>query len=149
MELGEYQTTTRQVLDSCTFEAVKRLVLVLQNLPSSVRSVAIEIFPWQSREGGFSIRANLEGPDLHVLNRAIKPWAVLFDVRHTSRGLDPPVPMLDPFDESFDADHAIVDCAVEWIKAVWEEAKKSSPLIPVSIVGHGGAGTTTPFTLQR
>lgn len=82
--------------------AANRLSQIIKHLPAKTCSIDVNVFPDQDGEGTFTIRVGLDGPDLYVLNKAIDEWADLFDVRHTSTGLEPPVPLVEPGAEGFE-----------------------------------------------
>jgi hypothetical protein len=67
------------------------------------------IFPDQDGEGTFGVRVSLTGPDLYVLNKAIEEFADIIDVKHTPTGLEPNVPLMDPFDSNFEVNDALSD----------------------------------------
>ena len=72
MREAEYRTLLVTELSSHTETAASRVGQVLQNLPPKARSLTFEIFPDQDGEGTFSVNAVLDGPDLYVLNKAIR-----------------------------------------------------------------------------
>ncbi|MCH8045674.1 MAG: hypothetical protein IID44_18340 [Planctomycetes bacterium] len=148
MDELEYRTILSQVLSAHLEPAVRQLTGVLRNLPAKTRGIDIEVFPDQDGEGTFSVRVGLDGPDLYVLNKAIDEWADLFCVRHTEKGLEPPVPLMEPGAESFEVNDIVVDCAAEWVQAVWQALGDPQPTVPVTVVGHDDYGTVTPLILK-
>jgi hypothetical protein len=143
----EYRSILQGVLADHTEFAATQLGSILDHLPQMTRAIEIEVFPDQDGEGTFSVRVGLDGPDLYVLNKAIGEWAELFSVRHTEHGLEPSVPLMDPFEESFQVNDAVVDCAAEWLQGVWRALGDPNVEVPITVVGHDDYGTITPLTL--
>ena len=106
---SEYKIELRTVLDNYSAQTIELLNETLKAIPEKVQEVEITIFPDQDGEGTFSIRTLLSGPDLYVLNKAIEKTAELFNVKHTPNGLEPSVPLMDPFDEEFDVNNVLCD----------------------------------------
>lgn len=148
MTRKEFEASLRAVLDAQLSHAIRQVQLTLGSIPATARELIIEILPAQDGDGQFDVRATLSGPDLYVLNRAIHGSALIFGVRHTATGFDPPVPMVDPDDVDFDGNDAIVDVTAEWLRAVWREVGASTDGIPVLVAGHDDHGTTTPLRLR-
>ena len=91
---------------------------------------------------------SLDGPDLYVLNRAVRQHAELFETRMTENGLEPPLPLLDPFNEKFSVHDALTDCAAEWISGVWKQLDTFGLTIPVFVCSHDEYGTNLPIQLN-
>jgi hypothetical protein len=149
MDEAEYRTLLAAELALHTTDAASRVRHIIENLPAKARSLAFEIIPDQDGEGTFSVQATLDGPDLYVLNKAIRPYAEVFGVRHTSEGIEPPVPYLDPFDVDFEVNEVLVDTVARWMQSVWQVASAPASMVPVSVTGHDGYGSITPLTLYR
>lgn len=147
MDEAEYRAALTAELDLHTIDAASRVQAVVQQLPAKARALTFEIIPDQDGEGTFTVMAALDGPDLFVLNKSIREHARILEVKHTADGLDPPVPLLDPFAE-FDVNCVLVDVVAVWMQAVWKAAAPSSA-IPVNVIGHEGYGTVTPVNLHR
>lgn len=148
MEEKEYSIALRNVLDENSTIVLKKLNTVLKSIPEKTKSIEIVVFPDQDGEGTFDIRLTLTGPDLYVLNKAIQDSADLFDVIHTSEGLKPSVPLMDPFDSSFEVNNVLADVVAEWIQSIWNQSDKDHIEIPVYIVAEDDYGMNLPFKLN-
>lgn len=147
MNEHEYRKALSVILEDHTASARIKLAEVLKNLPRQARSIQIVVSPEQGGEGAFSVHVTLDGPDLYVLNKAIRGWAELFTVRHASYGLDPPVPLMDAFGETFEVNDAVVDVAAGWVQRIWQTLEDLHPRLPATVTGHDEYGTVTPITL--
>ncbi len=148
MEENEYKIELRKVLDENSANAIKRLNSTLKIIPEKSKSIELMIFPDQDGEGTFGVRISLTGPDLYVLNKAIEDYANIIDVKHTSNGLEPNVPMMDPFDSNFEVNDALSDIVGEWLKSIWNQAEARNINLPVTIVADEGYGTILPIKLN-
>jgi len=108
----------------------------------------LEIFTSQDGDGFFSIRANLEGPDLYVLNKAIDKVADIFDPKYVDGEITPYIPTVDPFDIEYEANDVVVDSAAKWLSKLWGNLDVEKISIPTFIIGHDEYGTTTPIQLK-
>ena len=145
---SEYKIELRTVLDNYSAQTIELLNETLKAIPEKVQEVEITIFPDQDGEGTFSIRTLLSGPDLYVLNKAIEKTAELFNVKHTPNGLEPSVPLMDPFDEEFDVNNVLCDTAAKWLEELWVKVEKKGLEIPVSIVAEEYYGDLLPMKLK-
>jgi hypothetical protein len=136
------------VLAGYTEQAADRLGKALALVPPKTRSVEIVIFIDQDGEGFLEVRVSLDGPDLFILNKAIESHAELFETRMTDDGLEPPLPLMDPDDETFSVHDALTDRAASWILAVWQKTERANFHLPVTVVSHDGDGTLPPFKLN-
>ena len=148
MTESEFTSALRAVLDSHSVRVTSTMRQLLAALPAKAQSLNFEVFPSQDGEGDFSIRANLDGPDLYVLNKAINEYADLFVVRWTETGVDPPVPIVASTTTEFEVNDVVVDCAASWLRDVWESLGDVECSIPIRIVGHDDYGTSTPIDLH-
>ena len=105
----EYKTKLRKILEENSETAIGKLELVFQELPQKSKRADLIIFPDQDGEGTFTVRVSISGPDLFVLNKAIEANACLIEVQHTPNGLEPNVPLMDPFNCSFEVNDALAD----------------------------------------
>jgi len=149
MDEKTYRYQLSSDLQLHTAEAARRIRHVLKNLPPRTRSVELIVFPTQDGDGTFSIRASLEGPDLYVLNKAIKEFADIFDVIYTEGGVEPEVPLVNPFDTGFQVNDAIADCAAQWLQQVWRTLEDVKPSIPITILADSDCATLTPIVLYQ
>ncbi|CAB3642324.1 DUF6389 family protein [Achromobacter pestifer] len=147
MNLQEYQVALRRVLDGHSVKAQESLTALIKALPEKAREIRVGIFPDQDGEGTFSVVISLEGPDLYVLNKAVDAHRTLFDVRHTSTGVSPAVPMFGAASAGFVVQDAIVDTAADWVEALWESVGRGQSPLPGLIYGDDDAGTTMPRAL--
>ncbi len=148
MQEDQYISELIEVLQAQSEKASTCMKRVLERVPEKAQMLNFEIFPDQDGEGAFSVHANVDGPDLFVLNKQIESVASIFDVVHTPTGFEPSVPMLDPFETEFDYENVVVDCVAHWVKQLWGDQDNRNIFIPVAIVGHEGAGNATPIYLQ-
>ena len=148
MEENEYKIELRKVLDENSAVAVKKLNSTLQTLPDKSQGIELMIFPDQDGEGAFGVRVSLSGPDLYVLNKAIEDSADIIDVKHTANGLEPNVPMMDPFDLTFEVNDALSDVVGEWLKSIWNQTEVGNINLPVTILADEGYGTSLPIKLN-
>lgn len=127
--------------------AMGMITSLLKIIPETAERLNFEIFPNQDGDGFFSIRANVDGPNLSTINRAVAPHAGIFDPTYTETGIVPYIPLIDPFSSEFMANDVIVDCSARWLNKIWESIDEKSVSIPVLIIGHDGYGTITPVKL--
>ena len=149
MNVDEYTLAVRSVLDGHTPSAVANLTTTLGCIPVKASRVIIKIFIDQDGEGFLGVRINLEGPDLYVLNKAIRPSAELFSTKMIDGQLQPGLPLMEPHGESFSVHDALSDVAAQWIQEVWNLANHSDFSLPVFIETHDGYGTFTPLSLNH
>tara|TARA_R110000764_G_scaffold13183_1_gene38068 strand:+ start:3317 stop:3763 length:447 start_codon:yes stop_codon:yes gene_type:complete len=145
---NQYRIELKKVLDAHKSNAEKRLDMIFKSLPENTKSIELMIFPDQDGEGTFSVRVSLSGPDLYVLNKAIEDTADIFNVKHTSQGLEPNVPMMDPFNSSFDINDVLVDVVGNWVKSIWDIISTENIKLPVTILADEGYGTKLPIKLK-
>ncbi|WP_414933024.1 DUF6389 family protein [Vibrio europaeus] len=124
------------------------LKVLIANIPENTHEIHIEVFASQDGDGMFSVYVSLDGPDLHVLNKAIERYASLFEPKYVGSNIKPYIPTVDPFDVDFEVNDVVVDCVANWIKSIWEKPKVLASNIPVIVVGHDGFGTVTPLELR-
>ncbi len=148
MEENEYRIELRKVLDENSVNAIQRLNTTFQALPDKVKSIELMIFPDQEGEGTFGVRVSLTGPDLYGLNKAIEEFADIIDVKHTSTGLEPNVPMMDPFDSSFEVNDTLSDVVGDWLESIWNQIDTRNVNLPVTIVADEGYGMNLPIKLK-
>jgi hypothetical protein len=135
-------------LEKNSVSALDAMKAVIGSIPEKAKQLNFEIFPDQDGDGFFSIRANLEGSDLYVLNKAIDDVADIFDPKYINGEIVPYIPTVDPFDVDYEVNNVVVDCAAKWISALWETLDNSNVHIPVFVVGHDDYGTITPLKLK-
>ena len=148
MKKIEYRKKLRRVLDENSGSAIKVLNSTFKIIPKMAQSIELKIFPDQDGEGTFGVRISLTGPDLYVLNQAIKDFAEIINVKHTPTGLVPQVPLMDPFDSEFEVNDVLVDTVSEWLEVVWKESENSTITIPVTIYADEDYGTVLPIKLN-
>ena len=148
MEENEYKIELRKVLDENSSNAVKNLNKTIQSLPEKTKSIDLMIFPDQDGEGTFGVRVSLSGPDLYVLNKAIEESADLINVIHTSEGLKPNVPHMDPFDSDFEVNDVLSDLVGDWLKSIWNQADTDNISVPVTIIADEDYGMNLPIELN-
>lgn len=148
MTAAEYKTEVRSILDAHTSEARSQLAKLPGLLPNTTKSIDLMISIDQDGEGFLTVRISLDGPDLHVVNKQIEDCAVLFDTVMGSEGLEPPLPLMDPFDEEFSVHDELADCAADWLVDVMQEVDCKSFGVPFTIVTEEGYGSRTPIKLS-
>ena len=148
MTRDDYIRQVEAVLDAHAEDAAARLRAALRQVPSTAGAITIGIFVDQGGEGLLDVVVGLDGPDLHVLQRAIVAHATLFDTRLTAAGLAPPLPLMDPADAGFEVADALTDCATRWIATLWARVRPHGCALPVSVVSHDGHGRIPPLRLQ-
>jgi hypothetical protein len=148
MTRSEFSGALRSILAAHSEQAALQIRRTLDLVPADARALDFEVITSQDADGEFTVQASLHGPNLYVLNKAIRGVATIFTVRHTATGFAPPVPMVDAESVDFGVNDAIVDTVAEWLDAVWRAVGAKDPGIPVRIVGHDDFGTTTPRQLR-
>jgi len=148
MEENEYKIELRKVLDENSSSALINLNTIMQSLPEKTKSIELMIFPDQDGEGTFGVRVSLSGPDLFVLNKAIEDSADIISIIHTPEGLKPNVPLMDPFDSSFEVNNVLSDVVGDWLKSVWDKANNEKLNLPVTIVADEDYGMDLPMKLN-
>ncbi|MDW3194668.1 MAG: DUF6389 family protein [Cytophagales bacterium] len=148
MNEEEYRKALLEVLIGLEQQVIDQLKLAIQRLPEKTRGIELMIFPDQDGEGTFSLRVVLEGPDSFVLNKAISDYADLISVRHTSGGLVPEVPLMDPFDVEFEVNDVLSDVIGDWLSKVWENVDNTALKLPVTIVADEEYGHDLPMQLN-
>lgn len=148
MEESEYKIELRKVLDENSSSALVNLNNTLQSLPEKTKSVELMIFPDQDGEGTFGVRVSLSGPDLYVLNKAIEDSADLINVIRSPEGLKPNVPLIDPFDSSFEVNIVLYEVVGDWLKTLWKKANNENINFPVTIIADDDYGMDLPIKLN-
>jgi len=144
----EYKIELLKILNENSESIIIKLNKVLKIIPKNTQEIELQIFPDQDGEGTFSIQFSLLGKDLYVLNKSIKEYATIFDVIHTPSGLNPNVPLMDPFDTEFEVNDVLVDIVAEWIEKIWKSVNTNEIKLPIIIVADEGYGKKTPKKLQ-
>ena len=148
MNEGEYKIALREVLDLHSQAAIDSLNKVLEALPEKTKEIDLMIFPDQDGEGTFSVDVSLSGSDLYVLNKAIEDYSSLLKVVYSPSGLEPNVPLMDPFDSEFEVNDALCDAVAVWLVEVWAKSKMQHISLPVTIVSDDSYGITLPKRLN-
>ena len=134
----------REVLNSHSAMVIDLINSTLVSLPQKTEEIELVISPDQDGEGTFSVNISLSGPDLYVLNKSIEKTAELFNVRHTPDGLEPPVPLMDPFEEEFEVNDTLCHTVFEWLEELWIRVKKENVNLPVTVTAEEYYGTMLP-----
>ena len=148
MKETEYKLELRRVLDENSKMTLANLNATLRAIPKAAESIELMIFPDQDGEGTFSVNVSLTGPDLYVLNNSIKETAELISVIHTPNGLQPNVPLMDPFDSEFEVNDALCDTVGEWLETIWINSDKHLTNLEVTIVADEDYGQSLPIKLN-
>jgi hypothetical protein len=147
MNRAEYCQAVVHVLEAHTAATAERLAAALALAPPAAQQMTIDIFVDQDGEGFLDVRVGLDGPDLHVLNRAIAPHAHLFATRMTEEGLSPRLPLMPSRLKRFSVHDALTDCAADWLRSVWRRVDRSVCRIPLVVQSPDGYGDAVPFEL--
>ena len=145
----EYQQAIRTVLARSTEKAKGRIEAISPKIPPSAKQALVTVYIDQDGEGLLDIRMQLDGPDLYVLNKAIKECASIFETRFTDGGLSSGLPLMEPDTYEFSVHHTLADCAVTWIVSLWEGIDHTLFTIPVLIDVHDDYGTLAPVALKK
>jgi hypothetical protein len=146
MQQHEYIKAVQGVLEQHTQRAIMQLRQALDSLPGTASAITIDVMVDQGTEGFLTVRVGVEGPDLHVLNKAIAPYASLFDTVMTETGLSPDLPLMEG--NEFNVGDVLTDCATNWVREVWQQASHTANGLPVSIVSSEGYGQFLPLSLR-
>ena len=136
MDDDAYRELIADALSQKLDEFHERLRQVAERLPESTREIHIYAFVDQGGEGFITVRASLDGPDLHPLNQSIEDVAELFDqfVPHPDR-------------EVYQGDF-IVDTVIRFLEDRIDRPILGSVSIPVSLLNPEGYGTVAPVKLN-
>jgi hypothetical protein len=148
MTVDEYSQEVESVLQGHTQAAASRFSAALKLIPPEAEELVINIHVDQGGEGFLGIRLNLVGQNLYVLNKAIEAYAQLFDTKMTDAGLEPPLPLMDPFEEEFSVNDVLTDLAVTWIRGIWKKVDRNGFELPVTVVSAEGYGSEAPTKLK-
>jgi len=146
MQQHEYIQVVSSVLARHTEQAVMQLKRGLDALPGKARAVTIDVMVDQGTEGFLTVRLGVDGPDLYVLNKAIAPYASLFDTVMTETGLSPDLPLMEGTE--FDVGDVLTDCAANWLREVWQQAGHAANGLPVAVISPEGYGQSLPLLLR-
>lgn len=147
-----YADCLREQLAAHEESALGKLHKAIDVLPLKVESLDVGVHLSQDEDGSFTVRVHANGPDLYVLNKAIDPWAVLFDGRaHGFQDMPANVPGFDPCDLPFDVAGTIATECVAWLRGLWERASLPGFELPVTVFVENGwtEELTAPITLQE
>lgn len=117
-----YRTRLTAVMDDWLEDAADRLACALGALPVKAESVDIGVHLDQDGGGHVSVMVHVQGPDVHVLNKAVEDHRELFVVRSTPDGLVPPVPLVNDFEIDFPTNRIAAEVAGIWAMKVWMRA---------------------------
>jgi hypothetical protein len=145
----EFKTEFDAALVRHSDAARAKILHLLETLPERATQLDFVVFPSQDGDGFFTIRASVEGPDLYLINRAIESHADLLDTKYTESGVEPPIPIVDPFDVEFAVNDLLVDCVARWLHHVWQSLGNVLCRVPVFVVGDDDFGSVTPLELHR
>lgn len=124
--------------------AIQRISKVLSILPIETKSVSIMVSPNQDGDGCFSVFLSLDGHDLYVLNKQIQDYFEIFSPKYSNSGLNPYIPIVDPFNVDFDVNDIVADIVVKWLILLWKNIKSDNINVPVFIYIDEDYGST-PF----
>ncbi len=142
-----YATQLAAILSQHTYHGASQIRAALANLPPKTRDMHIGIHPGQDGAGMFSVMIHLGGPDIYVLNKAIKDHRYLFDIRYMDGRLNVSVPLFDPDEVAFCVNDVIADASVAWVRDLWAQAGRTHPDLPVMVFCEDDYGHT-PVWLQ-
>ncbi|MDQ8192738.1 DUF6389 family protein [Roseibacillus persicicus] len=132
----EYREIITDALSQKLGEIDERLRQVVSKLPESTKELHLYVFVDQDGEGFITVRASLDGPDLHPLNQEIRDVAELFDqyVPH-------------PEGEIYQGDF-IVDTVIGFLEGRLNRSSLKPVSIPVSLFNPEGYGTVARVKLN-
>lgn len=137
MDRRQYCKAVEAILDAHVHTIGKRLKAAFDRLPARATGVVVGVHVDQDGEGFLSLRVHLDGPDLHVLNKALGDTALLFDTVMTECGFDPPLPLMPARNAAFSVPDVLCDCALRWIASNWKRFGLPRIGIPVSAASMG------------
>jgi hypothetical protein len=137
MTREEFQRQLLNELNKHKSVIAEKIDRLIENIPEKAKTLDLQLFPSQDGDGMFSICASVDGPDLYVLNKAIKDYAYLFDPIHTQEGISPHIPTIGGIAVDFNVNDLVVDSVSHWLTSVWEKTYKAQLLIPVYIRANG------------
>lgn len=147
-----YREVLREAMNAAEDAALGKLHRAIDTLPWKIEKLLIGVHLGQDEEGGFNIHLHAAGPDLSVLNKAIQPWAGLFEGRtmgfHDKRAN---VPMFDPYNLPYPVAETIIEEAMGWVQHVWTRAVFPRLPCPVELFAVDGwtEQQAGPITLAR
>lgn len=144
MDEKTYARILLKVLREHSAEAQEKLRKAISALPDRANAMEVGVHTAQDGDGIFSIVIHLLGPDLYVLNKAIRDYGLLFDVRYQDGALIPEVPLFDPSVTEFEVNDVIVDTSLIWLKELFSDYVGFPEALPVTVFGADGYGTRTP-----
>ena len=151
MNFNEYSNALELELQKHSSSVIEKWRKVLSILPAETKELHVIISPGQDGEGIFDVFISLIGPDLYVLNKAIRDHFRLFTPKHTQNGIEPWIPTFDLFDDTLDIDFAVNDAVVDvvlpWLENLWPKVKTKEMNIPIGIYGDEGYGTRSSVQL--
>lgn len=113
------------------------------------RRAQVGAHPNQEQDGLFVPLVHSDGPDLHVLNKAIAPHRRLFEFGYDNGHLAPELALFDPQDPGppFAVDDAIVGIVLDGLPALWRGLGGVGAALPAeTIAGDGhGPGSIRPL----
>lgn len=126
-----YRLKLYEAMRVCTEDAVKNIQGAIANWPEKATTFGFDTFIDQDGEGFVSILITPDGPDSYVLNRKIKEFRHIFDVKFVDGKLNHSLPLFDPDEIQFDISRVVSETALEWIKGLIEKVGKSSFPVPI------------------
>jgi len=139
MTVDDYAAALKDILSAHAQPVLDRLAAIRQALPPKARRVTVGVHPAQDGDGFFDVVVHLEGPDLYVLNKAIAPHRVLFEVKVVDGKVQPDAPMFDPDEVDFSVNDAIVDSCMAWLEGLWRQLGGVG--LPAVAFGEEGYGS--------
>lgn len=144
----EYSSQLINSIDSHKDPVLERISKLLSVIPEKATGLDITIFPSQDWDGTFNIYANIEGPDLFVLQKNIEEYASIFSIKHTENGIEPKVPYLEPNRQAFEVNEVLTNSIGKWLFDILKEVDLSKVSIPIKICSDEGWGETLPIIIK-
>jgi hypothetical protein len=148
MDKQEFINALVQELEKHSICVIEKWEMVLSILPSQTKAVSVIISPTQDGDGIFNIFVSLDGPDLYILNKQIHDHFQLFSPVHTSNGIEPYIPSVDPFDVDFEVNDTVINTVLPWLEKLWVKVKAEHMTIPISIDSDEGYGSKSSVQLN-
>lgn len=132
----EYKNKLIEALDREKNSILSNINSFLQKIPAEAVRINIIISPSQDGEGDFCIHGGLNGPNLYSLNKKIEDWTSILEIKHSTKGLEPNFPMVDPFSTDYYVNDIIEKVCIKWIDDRWDEIDDSKVNVAISMYSN-------------
>ncbi|MTI08903.1 DUF6389 family protein [Curvivirga aplysinae] len=115
IDKASYQSELLQAMISCNNSAIQNINNALTHWPAKATGIGFDTFIDQDEEGFVSILLTPQGPDSYVLNKQVRDFRYLFDIKFIDGQLNFPVTLFDPNEAFFDMREAVSETALKWV----------------------------------